>query len=243
MSVDPKVGDAFGRALLDALRDGDASYIVERIDGYVDVESAADNLTVPSQWPVRDAMALDLVSGRVLDVGAGAGRHSLALQDMGADPVALDTSPGAIDVCRRRGVERTFVGDVFDLLAEDPRPFDAALFMGNNLGLLGSPAEARELLAALGRLLTPDGVVVGTGLDPHLTDDEDHRVFHERNRAAGRLPGQLTLRVRYGYLASDWFNYLFVSPEELRDLADECGWWVVDATDPDPIYLATLRPR
>ena len=242
-STTPRTGDAFGAALVDALHDGDATYVVERNDGYVDVESAADNLAPPSEWPPWDAMALDLVAGRVLDVGAGAGRHSLALQDRGAEPVALDTSPGAIEVCRQRGVERTFLGDVAELAAEEPPPFDAAMLMGNNLGLLGSPAEAGDVLGALRRLLRPDGIVVGTCLDPYRTANDEHREFHERNRASGLLPGQLTIRVRYGYLATDWFNYLFVSPEELADLAQACGWRVDDVTDPSPIYLATLRPE
>lgn len=239
--IGPRTGDAFGQALLDAHRGVGGTYVVERTDGYVDVETGADNLAGQTDWPTWDSKALDLVSGRVLDVGAGAGRHSLVLQIRGDKPTALDTSPGAIEVCRQRGVEHTFHGDLPTFAMASPPPFDAAILMGNNLGLLGSRDESHKVFGTLDRLLAPGGVVVGTCLDPYLTNDKDHLALHEKNRQAGLLPGQLTLRVRYRYLATDWFNYLFVSPNELHDLALECGWRVDETTEPDPIYLATLR--
>src|SRR5215469_2807903 len=93
--------------------------------------------------------ALARAPGRVLDLGAGAGRASLVLQERGQDVVALDVSPGAIEVCRRRGVHQVYLGTVAELAATRPAPFDSVLMLGNNLGLLGSPQHAREVLAAL----------------------------------------------------------------------------------------------
>ena len=43
--------------------------------------------------PPLEHHALDLVKGRTLDVGAGAGCHSLVLQERGIDVDAIDISP------------------------------------------------------------------------------------------------------------------------------------------------------
>jgi SAM-dependent methyltransferase len=96
-------------------------------------------------------------------MGAGAGRASLAVQECGQEVVALDISPGAVEVCRRRGVEQVFCGTVAELAVAGPAKFDSVLMLGNNLGLLGSPqpwaaglAAARpHVLAALGGVLRP----------------------------------------------------------------------------------------
>ena len=242
VTATPVIGDAFGRALLDALHGRGGCIVVERADGYVETENAAGYLREPADWSERDVMAIDRVAGRVLDVGAGAGCHSLALQAKGDEPLALDTSPGAIEVCRERGVRRTFLGTISALAEEEPEPFDAALLMGNNLGLLGSKEESTVFLDTLRRLLVADGLVVGTCINPYLTEDPAHLAYHQTNREVGRMSGHLTLRARYGLLATDWFNWLLVSPDELTDLAALSGWRVEEATEPQPFYLAVLRP-
>ena len=66
--------------------------------------------------PPLELKALDLCRGRVLDVGAGAGCHSLALQRRGLDVTAVDISPLSVDVMRRRGVRQAWEADVFDEL-------------------------------------------------------------------------------------------------------------------------------
>ena len=122
----------------------------------------------------------------MLDIGAGAGRACLALQERGHDVLALDTSPAAVRVCRKRGVRDTFTGTVHDLADGRPGPFDTFLLLGNNLGLLGTPQTAPGFLAALTALSSPDARVVGIGTDPYTTQDPIHLRHHERNRSAGR---------------------------------------------------------
>lgn len=229
-------------ALLDTLHGVGGDHVLERADGLVDVMSGADYLSGPDDWPEWEVTALERVSGRVLDVGAGAGRHCLALQAKGDEPTALDTSPGAIEVCEARGVNRTFLGPISALAEKNSEPFDAAILMGNNLGLLGSPEQATDYLDALRHLLVSRGTVVGTCVDPYVTDNLGHLAYHEQNRRAGRMAGQATLRVRYGYVATEWFDYLFVSPNELRQLAADAGWRVEETTEPQPTYVAVLRP-
>ncbi len=242
MREQPEIGDPFGEALLDAAAGGRGEHFVERDDGYLRSEDARHFLARPAQWPPFEREALGTTSGRVLDIGAGAGRHSLALQNRGCDPVAMDMSPGAIEVCRSRGVNTTFIGTVFDLEKIDVEPFDYAVMLGNNLGLLQSDARAGHVLDAIGGLLKPGGLVVGTLRDPYMTDAPHHLRYHDLNRAAGRYPGQIRLRLRYGRTATEWFQLLFLSPQELVDLAGRCGWRVIDMSEPRPDYVAVLSP-
>ena len=242
MRQEPELGDAFGEALLDAMAGEPGTHFIERDDGLLQSMDATAYLTKPNAWPQPEVDVLDSVLGRVLDIGAGAGRHSLALQESGCEPMALDVSPGAIEVCRMRGVEWTFKGSVFDLLTVPVEPFDSVILMGNNLALLQSEARAANMFNAMRRLLRPGGRVIGTCLDPYQTDDADRLQYHEANRAAGRYPGQIRMRFRYQRLATDWFGILFLAVDELSDLARRNHWQVIDATDPDPTYVAVLRP-
>ncbi len=233
----PELGDAFGRALLDVVAGMPDPIVIERDDGFVSLDTL-DYLTVRDE---RDQWALDRVRGRVLDVGAGAGRGTLALQERGHDVVALDVSPGAIRACRQRGVREVYEGSVEQAAADGMAgTFDSALLLGNNLGLLGSPATAASFLTAVGRLLRPGGIIVGTCLDAYQTSKQAHLDFHERNRRRGRMAGHLTIRVRYQRLATDWFDYLALSPAELADLAGSAGWRVTDLW-PGTIYAAVLE--
>jgi methylase of polypeptide subunit release factors len=79
-------------------------------EAHAQVEQVADTVnTVPYRQACAEAR------GRILDIGAGAGRAALYLQETGRDVVAPDVSPGAVDVCKRRGVRRTVIGTVEDL--------------------------------------------------------------------------------------------------------------------------------
>jgi SAM-dependent methyltransferase len=241
VTAEPTIGDAFGDALLAALEHGASLAVVERSDGYVDVDSGQDNyFNEPAAWSDRCRWLLDRALGRVLDIGAGAGRAALALQDRGQAVVALDVSAGAVQVCERRGVRDCFLGTVDELARTDPMPFDSFLLLGNNLGLLESESRAGEFLGVLARLGHQDSVVVASALDPHQTIDPRHLRYHEQNRRRGRLPGQVTIRVRYRDVATGWFDYLHLSRHELAVLSEPAGWTIEEVL-PGTLYGVVLR--
>ena len=235
--------DAYGRMLHDALEDEDVEEIVERDDGFVMASrfGPAAYLAPYRRWPSRQRRAMRLVRGRVLDVGCGAGRVALHLQERGREVVSIDPSPGAIEACRRRGVHDARVLSLEDVDAS-LGVFDTIVMLGNNLGLLGSEAKARRLLRRLHRLTSDRGRIVGETLAARETDDPAHLRYHERNRARGRLPGQIRIRVRYRDLATPWFDYLFVSPDELRKLVEGTGWRIARLLDAEEtLYVAVLE--
>ena len=236
------IGDAFGEILLACQQAGGASGVahelIERSDGFLGVEDAARYFSTDFD------SAFELAQGRVLDIGAGAGRASVALHDRGQDVVALDISPGATAVCRDRGVPTTFTGSVFELAASRPEPFDTFLMLGNNLGLLGGPANAPLILEALGGMAAPGARIVGETADPYTTTRPVHLDYHEQNRRSGRLPGQLRLRIRHERTATPWWDYLLCTPEELEEVIRPTAWAlasVLPRPSPSPQWLATLQ--
>lgn len=245
----PAIGDAFGQMLLDRLAapELDAAYpeLIERDDGLLQTGHRGRYFAPYEDWPPAEQSLLDRLAGRVLDIGAGAGRVSLHLQEHGCDVTALDISEGAVEVCRRRGIVSTFLGTVHDLAANSPMPFDGFVLCGNNMGLLASGEEAPRFLRALAALATPGACVVGTWLDPYLTDNPDHLAYHQWNRERGLMGGQLRIRSRHRNLATPWFDYLFCSPAEAEELVARSAWRIVELSrDAEgPGYNVLLRLR
>lgn len=234
-----EIGDAFGEVLLACHEAGGAvgvAYeVIERSDGLLSVADAVKYFSTDSD------PAFELALGRVLDIGAGAGRASVSLQERGQDAVALDISAGATAVCRNRGVRTTFTGSVFELATSRPEPFDTFLMLGNNLGLLGGRSQAPSVLEALAAIAAPGARIVGETADPYTTTDPLHLEYHEQNRKSGRLPGQLRLRVRHKRTVTPWWDYLFCIPDELEDVIASTAWTLADVLPRPPgQWLATL---
>ena len=190
---------------------------------------AARYFAPAGDWTATTRFAVERAGGWVLDIGAGAGRGALALQDRGNDVVALDVSGGATTVCRRRGVRSTFTGTVFEYACCAPEPFDSFVMLGNSLGLLGGAEQAPLVLDALASVARPGARIVGETLNPYGTSNPDHLRYHEENRRLGRLPGQLRLRVRHLQMVTPWWDYLLCTPEELEPIVAPTAWDLTDA--------------
>src|SRR5882757_2619422 len=102
--------------------------ILERDDGYIDTGSdPGDYFSGYEDWVKPEQRVIDLARGRVLDAGCGAGRHSLYLQGKGFAVTAMDSSPGAIKVCRQLGLKKALVRKIEDVDEFPPASFDTLL--------------------------------------------------------------------------------------------------------------------
>lgn len=242
--MEPKTGDAFG-LMLQAHLDGKPAWeLVERDDGFLNGGRPDHYFAAPPDWPAFERAMFDRLDGRTLDIGTGAGRFALALQERGVPVTGLDTSPAAIRVCAARGVRETVCASVHRHAVDAAGAYERFLLAGNNLGLLSSAEAAPGFLAALASMAAPGAIVVAQGSDPYTTDDPAHLAYHERNRSRGRMAGQLRLRVRHRAFATDWFDYLLLTPDELAELVRDTYWTVSEVDDSEPPgYVAVLRRR
>ena len=186
--------------------------------------------------------AFGFVRGRVIDIGAGAGRHSLEAQNRGLEAVAIDISPGAVEVCRRRGVRDARLLHLEEI-DESLGTFDTALLLCGNFGLAGGEEDTLALLHRLHARTGPDGRIVLDTVNPHEENDAADLAYIVHNRERGRMPGQVTIRIRYGELVTPWFELVCVSPAELHDLLAGTGWrmaWAREAEKP-PDWYAVLE--
>ena len=166
---------------------------------------------------------MEFVKGRVLDIGCGAGRHSLYLQKMGFDVLGIDSSPLAIKVCKLRGLKQAKVMAIEELNFK-PKSFDTIIMMGSNFGLFGSFTKARRLLKKFHRMTSQNGLIIASTRDTYKTDNPDHLEYHKRNKKKGRMAGQLRVRIRFRKCVGRWFDYLIVSKKEMEEILKGTGW-------------------
>jgi SAM-dependent methyltransferase len=238
--------DAYGKQLLAQFQSGaPTAEIIERDDRFVTTGSEAGlYFRNYKQWSPLERRAIKLAKGRILDIGCGAGRHSLYLQEKSFDVTAIDVSPGAVKVCKLRGLKKALVRPISDVDKFKPNSFDTVLMLGNNFGLFGNAKEAKSLLKKLYRITSPDARIIAGTRNPFKTDDPNHLQYHRWNKKRGRMPGQIRMRVRFAKTVGAWFDYLFVSPKEMEDVLSETDWRVEKVMAREAInYFAVIRKK
>jgi len=235
--------DAYGQEIWTYFNRRAGFEIVERDDGYFHVTSGPRiYFSEFEEWPDHEKKAMEFVKGRVLDIGCGAGRHSLYLQKRGFDVIGIDNSPLAIKVCKLRGLKKAKVMSIDEIGEFPPHSFDTVLMLGNNFGLFGSPKKAKELLEKLYEITTSKALIIAESRDPYKTDNPAHLEYHEFNRKRGRMPGQVRIRVRFEKYVTEWFDYLLVSKDEMKEILEGTGWEIkrfIDSSNAQ--YIAVIQ--
>jgi len=230
--------DAYGQVIWAYHKGREVFEIVERDDGYIDALSLKVYFSDNEDWPLVEQKAMEFVDGRVLDVGCGAGRHSLYLQEKGFDVFGVDISPLAIKVCKLRGLKKAKIMSIEEVNFE-PNSFDTVIMMGNNFGLFGSFKKARRLLKRFYEMTSENALIIADTRDPYKTDDPAHLEYHRFNKKRGRMGGQVKIKIRFGKYATKWFDYLMVLKEEMKEILNGTGWKAKEFIDSeDSRYIA-----
>jgi SAM-dependent methyltransferase len=174
----------------------------------------------------------------VLDIGAGAGVHSLALQERGMEVVAIDIAPEAVQVMSSRGVTDARCSDIYGF---QDGAFDTLLMMMHGIGMVGDLAGLDRFLAHAKTLLRPGGQIVCDSLDVRPTTDPRHRAYLDSLVAAGRYVGEIRIRFEYKGLVGPLGGWMHVDPDKLAQHATRAGWACqVVCSQKNGDYLARL---
>lgn len=238
--------DAYGSELLTVYHGATNTVeIVERDDNFISTSAwPRYYFSDYSTWTNREKQVMSLIKGRVLDIGCGAGRHGLYLQQKGFDVTGIDNSPGAIKICKLRGYRTARLMSVTEIHRFKPESFDTIIMMGNNFGLFGACRQARRLLRQMHRITSPEARIIAEATDPYQTKDPLHTGYHRFNRRRGRMGGQLRIRIRHNNIIDPWFDYLLVSQPELKQILRGTGWQIAKLfQDKGPQYTAVIEKR
>jgi SAM-dependent methyltransferase len=168
------------------------------------------------QMPLIEQRALALCKGTVLDIGCAAGSHSLHLQQGGIEVFALDHSPGAMETCRRRGVNNTVQANI---LHYQDRKFDTLLMLMNGIGIAEKLKKLGPFLEHLKSLLNPNGQILLDSSDIiyMFEQDEDGGYWVPNN---GTYYGEVTYTMAYKGVKNKPFSWLYIDFERLKEIVE-----------------------
>lgn len=173
------------------------------------------------EMPLWERVALDSCRGRILDAGAGAGSHALELQSRGLEVVALDLSPGAVEIMKARGIKNAVCQDFF---AYKDTNFDTILFLMNGAGMAASLEGLQRLFRRARKFLNPGGQILVESTDLiYLFEDEDGSYSIP---IGAHYYGEVVYQLEYKGRKGKPFHWLFVDPDNLTDAAEKEGFLV-----------------
>ena len=230
-----------GIALLDYFHgDTSAQVVVHEDDGETEVVPIHVFFRGPSEFSALEEAALDLCRGRVLDAGAGAGCHALALQERDFPVCAIDIAPEAVEVMQKRGVKDARCADLFHFREE---PFDTLLMMMNGIGVVGDLAGLDRFLGDARRLLKADGQILLDSYDPDWTEDLAELAALKARVPTAHYIGEMRFQLEYKGEKGPPLAWLFVDSKVLAEHAGKAGWSCeVIWQEEEGHYLARLTP-
>ncbi|MRJ08515.1 class I SAM-dependent methyltransferase [Ornithobacterium rhinotracheale] len=166
------------------------------------------------EMPALEQAALELAYGKVLDVGCGAGAHSMYLQNVpSVERVdAIDVSEEAISVCQARGIANAKVQDVMSCQGK----YDTILLLMNGTGICGKLSNLQHFLKHLKTLLAPNGQI--------LVDSSDLIYLFEKENGEFVVPksekyyGEVEFTVKYNG-ETERLDWLYLSYDKLEQAA------------------------
>lgn len=212
--------DPMGAAIYDFHKNGKAAKLRVFSSQFEEDEIPVEDLFRDfDRMPYLEKVALELAQGSILDVGAGAGCHSIALGQMGKRATAMDISPLSVQVMRERGVDAV-QADFWDPAFAGK--YDTVLMLMNGSGIIGKVDNMERFFNRIRELLNPGGYL--------LMDSSDLRYLYEEEDGsfaidlAGDYYGQLDYQMQYKSVKGETFDWLYVDYQTLSYYAEQYGF-------------------
>lgn len=233
--------DPMGAAIADYLAHGKASKLRVFSSQFDEDEIPVSQLFRGfDEMPAIERLALQHSRGRILDVGAGSGCHSLALQAMGQEVTAIDISPRSVEAMRERGVENAQLRNLFDPTFEGS--FDTILLLMNGSGIVGKLGNFPAFFFRMRQLLAPGGQVLMDSSDlSYLFEDEDG---HIDLAPEDDYFGEVDFQMQYKQIKGDPFDWIYIDFCTLSLQATQAGFQAEKIAEGEHYdYLARLTVR
>lgn len=230
--------DLFGKAILDyQTRNNPQNLMTETSISEEDEMEVAYLFRDFKHMPAIEQKALQMAKGNVLDVGCGAGSHSLYLKNIRSKRVLpIDISPSAIEACKLRGLDNALVADI---LTFNEGTYDTILLLMNGTGIFGQMKNITTYLTKLKSLLNPGGQILidSSDLIYMFDEDEDGGMWIP----AEGYYGEISFTVSYKGETEEPFDWLYLDYNTLQNAAHANGLQCELVTEGDHYdYLARL---
>jgi SAM-dependent methyltransferase len=166
------------------------------------------------EMPKLEKLALSECSGKILDVGAAAGCHSLYLQNNGHDVTALDNSELCCKVMKERGLKKVIRDDFFSFSGEK---MDTILLLMNGIGIAGNLEKLNEFFTKSKQILNPEGQIIfdSSDIDYLYYENDGSKIINLNSN----YYGELIYTMKYKEIIGSPFEWLFVDYKTLSDIA------------------------
>ena len=187
----------------------------------------------PDDFPELEFIGLSLCDGRVLDVGAGVGSHSLYLQEKGFEVDALELSQIACHIMQQRGVQHIICEDFYKF---EGQKYDTLLLLMNGIGLAGDVDGFRKLLQHSKELLTENGQLIFDSSDISY-------LYNDYNiKKPAHYFGEIQYQYEYKGTRGNLFKWLYLDQDLLIKISHELGWVVqILYEDENDQYLVRME--
>lgn len=214
------IHDPMGAAIRDYHLRGKAARLRVMSSMFDEDEMPVDHLfRTFDNMPHLEQKALNMAYGKVLDIGAGAGCHALALQERGMDVKAIDISPLSCEVMKERGIKDVECVNLFCKQLQGK--YDTLLLLMNGTGIAGKLSQLPALLNRLKELLSEEGQI--------LIDSSDLKYIYENEDGSKDIDlnapyyGEVDYQMQYRDIKGEPFDWLYTDPMLLASVSKQCG--------------------
>jgi len=181
-----------------------------------------------------EKLAISKATGKVLDVGAGCGNQALAMMENGCTVTAIDISEKAV----KHMLTKSIKAENIDFFQLKNQKFDTITFFMNGIGIAGTLSNLKFTLSHAISLLEPNGKIIFDSSDiSYLYEDEEGGMWMDLNN---EYYGNFKFQMTYKTEQSEWFDWLYVDFNTMKDIAESLHLKVELLYNDDNAYLVML---